>query len=658
MKLDEVFADDVPIERSYTRSSADLYDNIKAVFQFGGIWKVVSWMSSSGYDFDDVPQAREMFEERKDRIIKELLQNIREGDMGYANRRIGSLFDIGVDWQELRMILKSIIAAKAEREARRNVAEESDPLASIKHDIYQTLQKAAKEKGIWYALRRIAEWDVADKIPELLELIDEYKTVIVTKLLTSVKENVKHNDFSYVNDWVNILKGFGVKWPELDIILNSISSIETEKEPVAEDENEWYDDYNEYEYGIKDIVDAINDNDLALAHDAWLGVTNKDSITNILDVLINNVTSERLQTFLEQHKKEIVKDLLWDLKDGITDDAENKLISLATVDIEWPELAIIKKSLHADKQITEDEPGSQEDFIKASIPRLFQQNNPGAALNIINAHYKMNPRNLEWLRKNITPILQKPHNKKKLINWVVNSVNAVVMGRITSANKLLQELGVDLPDIKTIIEANKEHIIKRYLQVIQNHGTADVVTQDINNLRKLGITWPELDIIERSSKANVNEDSDSRRQYEIDHILDEIDIQLGNGDSAFITWMYRLKHYDALPQVKPILEKYKEKVIAYAVKTAREGKILDIVRFKDLLKEAGVEFPELDTIIEDNKDYIVKMILSKVKLGHKDTPDRIIQQLYKAEINWPELAVIKRSLEAEKKRLGPPDHEN
>lgn len=63
--------------------------------------------------------------------------------------------------------------------------------------------------------------------------------------------------------------------------------------------------------------------------------------------------------------------------------------------------------------------------------------------------------------------------------------------------------------------------------------------------------------------------------------------------------------------------------------------------------------PHVKDIVEDNKDVIVKYILEKInRYGFLDNlVIGSINGLDTARINWPELAVIKKSVHAEEKKL-------
>lgn len=585
-----------------------------------------------------------------------------------------------------------------------------------------------------------------------------------------------------------------------------------------------------------------------------------------------------LRAVLEKNKDEILWYILTRVKDSVEKNTyEGRLVaktviqSLKDIGIDWPEFDMIMKSLDAPEKVAEsEEDNSQLEFAKHAIPSLFKKNNPGAALNIINALYKADPDNVEWLKQNITPVLLKHYNKKKILQWVVKSVEAVTMPRIVSAHNLLKELGVELPDIKTIIDDHKEHVIKRLLQVVQNHKSIEPVIQDVQQLRQLGIAWPELDVIERSSLADkkLSEDTDveprpsgiyrlakqefekgktvsglsmlnlfsksefskpsaadnvdmfknqimkllltkfkdedyyaveyyvkvlqkagvnwpefdiiqkslqadkkliedaeyfipqaeaafekaatldaawgltreglitlshyvstggdktraqecankyknqivkfllvqfksehyvllkacfthlrrigldwseletikqalqnqkytvdeqnlsnhddelaANNEWQIQHILDEIDIQLGNRYTSWINWVYQLRPFDAMPRLKPLVLKHKKNVLAWAMNQIKVGRIFVLSELQHLLTEADVHIPELDTIVEDNKDTIVKFCLVKMKQGNRDGVESVVKSLRKAGIDWPELDIIERSITADKKPI-------
>lgn len=913
MKLTDVFANNISKIKVSENSEfwADYWYSA-ITDESDPIEALIEYASEKGYSKSKIAA---VITALKTEIIRNLLESMKEGYNELVGNDLVLLKKLGLDWPELGIIEKSIRADTSIAEDSQEVgypaseiidrirATTDRSILAIYHGLqamsYEGIGPRAQNQIIEPYGKEISDyWDemlsnnprnpkvieqglkllsIGIRWPELRAALEKNKGSILWYILSRVKDSVEQNTYVgrlVAKTVIESLRDIGVNWPEFNSILKSI---DTPKRVAENDEAS--DISNEVYYMLQRSVERM---------DIWY------VLSRMIEWKLNFKKIPQARELFDTRKDFIVKELLRGVKTGETGYSNRRISSLHHIGVDWPELDIIQKSILADREkrasIAEedDEPGSQEDFIKHSVSKLFKNNNPGAALNIIYAHYKSDPRNIEWLRKNITPVLLKHYNKKKLLQWVANSVDAVTMPRIVSARNLLTHLGVELPDIKTIIDDNKDHIMKRLLQLVRNYQSADPVIKDIQHLRELGITWSELDVIEKShlsdktiepldeerslseiyelymldaikrkdstaavdnfnnlfsrfnsvltaiysvrklplenqkwffelikkdiivdlldsiksdhygdiddvktiirmlkkakiywpeldiivkslradkrlneqqikvtgenfiemsrelvdavnnrdqdratnifmafssfwmmyqvlyfiamhvdskshavwffnlqktaimkhlleeikeasdsgypqqilslllklkldwpelavikrslqadKKLDEDNDSTAHSEWQIQRVLDEIDVQLSNGYPSFITWVYQLKHLDALPRVKPIIEKYGKNVVAYAVNRLKEGKIYDIVELENLLTEAGIHLPELDNFIENNKDALVKTLLVKMKKGQKDTVDRTLRTLTKLNIAWPELAIIQKSIHAD-----------
>ena len=96
----------------------------------------------------------------------------------------------------------------------------------------------------------------------------------------------------------------------------------------------------------------------------------------------------------------------------------------------------------------------------------------------------------------------------------------------------------------------------------------------------------------------------------------------------------------------------KEEMIGNALlKLVRTANVEDIANLNAALNLLGISWPEINgdnihKLIEDNKTNIIKTILTNVKNGNLQTALNAVNFFIENDYNWPELAAIKRSLNA------------
>lgn len=181
--------------------------------------------------------------------------------------------------------------------------------------------------------------------------------------------------------------------------------------------------------------------------------------------------------------------------------------------------------------------------------------------------------------------------------------------------------GYKEPWLSKYLNDNKEDIIRSLLSSIRNGRKDDMyfVEYSIPKLKKLKLGWPELDTIWKSLRAsrNINES-----------YIDLADSKIKIHESAFNMERYADQARSA------IAVGWLDNVIqgmAYGVKV---GKVVAGQPIKDLLDE--------------NKNAIVTYVLRLIRTNqarHKENYlEDVVSMLRKLEIDWPELAVIEKSI--------------
>ena len=161
---------------------------------------------------------------------------------------------------------------------------------------------------------------------------------------------------------------------------------------------------------------------------------------------------------------------------------------------------------------------------------------------------------------------------------------------------------------KDFVDWNKHVIMKELLEMIAEVFDNDIAPY-VRMLRRLGAEWQELDILEQSiTKGHLREDDDGdystyrittayRTKYIADHEQDILNAFRHN----VLRGINRLSFFsikaDEIPYVEDILEDNKEQIMKLLLTYLREGDMTDYGTAKGIiikLQDAGVAWPELD----------------------------------------------------------------
>jgi hypothetical protein len=617
-------------------------------------------MAASGYSVDEIPKASNLLEKHKDRLIKELLTNVKEGSGGYANRCISSLKNIGLTWPELDIIRKSILADRALRmtEAQEDVgypasavidrirdAKETGStnavislgLSNMKYDdispshqgaalephaaevadyLDWTLSKAPKEDAIIAQGFRLL--NIGCKWPQLKQVIEKHKDQYVWYILRRYKQYIDHNrwtDKDVLENITSLLQDFGITWPELATIQTSLEHAKNLPESLSLSALK-----NEFRQ-FDDLVTPIKNKDwpqVSTMYQSAVQSGRAGTFSDIMGKLADTLEPDVFGDFVTEFKHAIVTFMLQKVKEQNIKDVAPLLSAFEKANIDWPELNIIKRSLQSENLINEgDDDQVMRDFIIGSVKSNLKNNNVGAIFNIIMADLKTvnipTDAKIAWHKKNISPLLNR--SKPKITKWFDHAIDAVLAKRVSSGLKLLKFLDVDPPDVVAMLNAKKDHIVKRYLEVIKNHSSVKPVIDDVHLLKTIGIDWPELDVIQGSAQADdkLTEAKPAKKpltDYWLNFIKDDI-------------------MHDNMPNVYSAVQQLK-----------REG--------YDIL---GSGIPAL---LNEHKDLVIKHLLKFLKqsLGKDYLERHVSRYLYIlkkiCKITWPELATIETSFKASK----------
>ena len=163
-------------------------------------------------------------------------------------------------------------------------------------------------------------------IPNLSTLFNQHKTEILKEILMVIKDpdllGVEQEDLEGI---VDSLKLLGIRWPEIAIIEKSLN---IPSKPLDESDR----------YHVANIKKYIS---------SWPAIEAVCEIANRLNY--GQVELEEIKPVVEQHKTLLITGILNAIREGDTGDAMyavNILTSL--IDVDWPDLKVIQKSLIKD----------------------------------------------------------------------------------------------------------------------------------------------------------------------------------------------------------------------------------------------------------------------------------------------------------------------
>jgi hypothetical protein len=198
--------------------------------------------------------------------------------------------------------------------------------------------------------------------------------------------------------------------------------------------------------------------------------------------------------------------------------------------------------------------------------------------------------------------------KKPLLDTISSEVDKVYFThRFMSFVGALNVIGVHWPEIKPMIEKNKHKIIRVLLELIKDDADMDFINSQLNSLKSYGVKWPELDIVTKTVEPDELTEEDSRAANE---------------------------PLDVRSMLMNMLE--------------RDGLGIALYHIEEW--QLTVEkFPELVDFLNKRKSQYMKIMLNDLKDGHDwnwkyGAVEQYLRRLEGSKINWPDLKVIRDSL--------------
>lgn len=210
---------------------------------------------------------------------------------------------------------------------------------------------------------------------------------------------------------------------------------------------------------------------------------------------------------------------------------------------------------------------------------------------------------------------------------------------------------IDIKAIAEMLEHNKSLVMQLTLKEVKEflqyespgHPTTVRVATMLRNLRSI-VDWPELTTV-YLSLHNV--------------VFNYINTKLNRHDNEedLVDYIWRNKvDLSLFPKIRDRLDRAKDKILTNQIR--KENSVFrGIGRTKfwlDILKEIGLDWPELndvDAVYNLAKPFIITRILRSIKelkpgtYGWSELLSSVNLLISYEKLNWPELVIIKKSLE-------------
>lgn len=307
-----------------------------------GIFYVMYHLDEWGFKLGDWPEIREMIDSHKHDIIVDILKGIKlHGADGTESARftVNRMRKIGVDWPELDKIEKSINSDKVLKEGQFDAEERRTAMEYV-----EDLPEIAGSPGDCMYVFQFAHGHELLFGPSLKQFFDPHRDTWVRFLLENMKDGFHFNTDELLNA-VKLLRRMGIRWPELDIIEKSLDAdmelMETAEIPKDLDAQ----------------IELIKTHPWMIGN-IWAPAAELQRMVLTLDgSYLGSIKGGLNARVLEDPviKDNIIKHLLWLIKERHLDRLRDRLEDLNWVRVSWPEVKTIRKSLDSDrKRLRED----------------------------------------------------------------------------------------------------------------------------------------------------------------------------------------------------------------------------------------------------------------------------------------------------------------
>ena len=428
-----------------------------------------------------------------------------------------------------------------------------------------------------------------DILPELDEYLTQRKSNIIKLLLTYIKNANGKWEVKYVDSLIRKLQKVGIKWPELQIITRSTRAINKDTS------NKELQELNR----LVDNAEKLPTNSFEIA----------EELERLVIIAKNSKFTAKqcpkLLVLLDKNKKGLLKVMSTDLEKSPRY-AEANVNRLSKFGVTWPELIEIKNRYYSAKlkEAWWDEE-SDDRHIDIFIGLMIDGDKW--------AYENLNNLITDKVSKiKLAAALKK--NMKWVIRWLTRNLSVFSLKEVIENLATMPDV---IPEIRAGIEPHKESII-RDLLTQTTRGLYNRIIDQITAYKMLGITWTELDIIERSidydirKTAAINESTEHTRATALEYInksVAELILNINKtlnddnesliGPHSFCTNAQYLMNRNLITRddILQSLENARVHIIRYLLTKFKDGEYQNVYKWLGALQGTyGCEWPELNTI--------------------------------------------------------------
>lgn len=486
----------------------------------------------------------------------------------------------------------------------------------------------------------------------ITQILNDIRKEIIGYMLGQIKTDLKisHDMWNAVNE----LRAFGCNWSELNIIERSYQHQEANKNNQAinegRDDREFYRGYlfraldRNDPNQVEEALEKLSRLHVKLSQDDIAKIReNKELIVQALTIMAGNLYLNLLfdiftwlringfndwdqELFIDYYKSPVVKSILKLVKNLTFTQAMMDIRFLQVAGVNWPELYTIQKSIKhdwakSDEPLYETETNNQDNNEQTAHSLIDDINDKVIVPNHNLEVCREFTRAVDKIRtEHIPPSAFEyldPNKVKNILRWFRYTLSEDPYYAFKSLT-FFAEARFQLTYVQRFVSEIKTDIIRFLLRYFKD-GMPGRAAHHAQQLKNVGVTWPELDTIITSGRAELKRMSDAGQLEE----------------STTNTVMAAI--------FKKVEERFKYS--PWAAMSYLDSYGIDVD-----------QWPALRALIEENKHQIIKLILKSLK----DEIDSLtvsadltlIKQLQAQGIDWTELNTIRRSLESEAKLKG------
>lgn len=377
--------------------------------------------------------------------------------------------------------------------------------------------------------------------PAVATAIETIKPQLIKVLLLLIKDGIYKNASSGVAS----IRRIGVNWPELDIIDQSAKSLANTK--VVET----------MRINSKDRRDAMLDRLETIFNDPNTDVFDRIAELDIARNVLRRIERSDVADILAKYKTNIIRDTLHYLRHGVVDvEIPVYLRTLQDLGADWPELQIILRSITQDKNTHE-------------LDETTDMTNHGVSM-IIDG---LEEHNFDLIPYALAIIGAQGHRP--------------TYGFVPAFNE------------------NKTEIIRAMLYAIKDPDSYDLwfdgaLPYMIKGARMLGLTWDELNKIERSvgSVDELNESQNASTRYNLNGLINSIETDELREAVLFLSqlsWANKLP--DMSTELAPHVRSIVKAMLEFLKYEEPDAEPVDTVRdCLEALKKMNIHNKEIDII--------------------------------------------------------------